>query len=112
MNDKELLEMAAKAAGVDGEWHDYASGPGIYAAPEYRKLSENNTVITQRKWNPLTDDGDALRLAGKLWMIVDTNNSSVTLKCKNYYGKIYDTDPGAATRYAIVRAAAEIGKIK
>jgi hypothetical protein len=64
-------------------------------------------------WNPITDDGDALRLAVRLKFDIDI-----------YYGEIAsgeegerhqtlignDADPYAATRRAIVRAAAEIGR--
>lgn len=48
--DKELLELAAKAAGIDG---DYSKRANSIAHPD-------------GYWNPLTDDGDALRLAAKL----------------------------------------------
>ena len=81
MTDRELLEMAAKAAGYDINW----DGIGW-------------------QWNPLTDDGDALRLTVKLG--IDISKSQVDYWDKN------STDPYAATRRAIVRAAAEIGKEK
>lgn len=66
-------------------------------------------------FSPLTDDGDALRLAVKLRMCVDpwgagasavvmVNNRA--LVAEPHYGD----DPERATRRAIVRAAAEIGK--
>lgn len=93
MNDRELLELAAKAAG-----HAPAN-----------------------MWNPLTNDGDALRLAVKLnlfvfhgWthaegvllanVVVDNAEQTVPS------GEIKGDDPYAATRRAIVRAAAEIGR--
>jgi hypothetical protein len=63
-------------------------------------------------WNPLTNDGDALRLAvtiaGNGWAFSD-------LDAKTIYGVpvwLDKVDPYAATRRAIVRAAAEIGKGK
>jgi hypothetical protein len=56
MNDRELLELAAKAAGLLLEHPDDEDGVFI-AREKYR----NGYV-----WNPLTDDGDALRLAVKL----------------------------------------------
>ena len=53
MNDKELLELAAKAAGIElFSWSEIANGYKTDTPMEY--------------WNPLTDDGDALRLAVKL----------------------------------------------
>ena len=55
MTDRELLEFAAKAAGIEGEWTNpmpSAVGNGTI-----------RTGIGGSLWNPLTDDGDALRLA-------------------------------------------------
>lgn len=96
MNDKELLELAAKAAG-----HDVR-----------RELMDNGEpfFIGQSKehaWNPLTDDGDALRLAAKLGMDVCL---------RPFVAYVYADMPNqdvmtdACYRRAIVRAAAEIGR--
>jgi hypothetical protein len=87
MTDRELLELAAKAAGY---WAAEFNCPANLPRPD---------------WNPLTDDGDALRLAVKLnlWEAV----------CDGYqHADSSDSDPYAATRRAIVRAAAEIGRSK
>jgi hypothetical protein len=86
MEDKELLELAAKAAG-----HSYQEWvPGHYNP--------------KGDWNPLTDDGDALRLAVKLELIEG-------LAIDFRQGEMDGPDPYAATRRAIVRAAAaEIGR--
>lgn len=92
MTDRELLEMAAKAAGID--WVDDTS------VGHARGLR----LKTGSFWNPLTDDGDALRLAVKLklrW----THIIWVSPVFEPYIG-----DVDAATRRAIVRAAAEIGR--
>jgi hypothetical protein len=68
-------------------------------------------------WNPLDDDGDALRLAVKLNMCVTSFTDEQMVGCvinregHNIY-EVPGTDPYAATRRAIVRAAAEIGKTK
>ena len=51
MTNKELLELAAKAAGMNVE---PVSQYGV------TELFDNDA---HREWNPLTDDGDALRLA-------------------------------------------------
>ena len=56
MTDRELLELAAKAAGIEIDPIDAQHEPQDWVA-----------------WNPLTDDGDALRLAVKLKMTVDTD---------------------------------------
>ena len=99
MTDRELLELAAKACG----------------------LEEAKLRIEFNQWNPLTDDGDALRLAVKLGLdvCIDTpierephthvigfvGNSADTVDVIEAHG-----DPYAATRRAITRAAAEIGR--
>lgn len=107
MNDKELLELAAKAAGIE-LWQDVAGN--YYENPKQSML-----------WNPLTDDGDALRLAVKLSISFSDDymypNGEHYIKVGCVYGNtLYgDSEPCgndmyAATRRAIVRAAAEIGK--
>ncbi len=93
MTDRELLELAAKAAGYVVSTHSQKDGA---------------FTLGGKEWNPLTDDGDALRLAVKLDFMF--NNLF-----HNAYSKLYSegqlpNDPYAATRRAIVRAAAEIGK--
>ena len=56
MSDRDLLERAAKAAGIE-LWHEDVFTNGIT-----RKVSQSGILC----WNPLIDDGDALRLAVKL----------------------------------------------
>ena len=102
MIDKELLELAAKAAGVECK----KTPIGFYLLDE------------DRNWNPLTDDGDALRLAVKLEMMIDYIDRGymaghVLATAGPVMLSIYEPrepDPYAATRRAITRAAAEIGK--
>lgn len=103
MTDRELLEAAAKAAGMSA----FASGAtGLRVSHDGRRSGYI--------WNPLTDDGDALRLAVKLG--IDISQFPVTEKVEAWahmsygLGEDYKGDPYAATRRAIVRAAAEIGK--
>lgn len=93
MTDRELLELAAKAAGA------------------YR-LTKDLYQVDGSDWNPLTDDGDAFRLAVKLKLTI-TVYGTETLVVYGDGEKIYEegrSDLYAASRYAIVRAAAEIGK--
>ena len=98
MTDRELLELAAKAAGIELDWF----GDGT---PAIKEKDENIDPVWafMDPWNPLTDDGDALRLAVKLGMFM-----------RGIVRDIPDgefiKDPYAATRRAIVRAAAEIGR--
>lgn len=104
MTDKELLELAAKAAGI----------VGIYRENGYRQTCGISSSMDAQLWNPLTDDGDALRLAVKLKLRVDVLDidARVATPCgAQYVVEIFynGADEYAATRRAIVRAAAEIG---
>jgi len=91
VSDRELLELAAKAAGIEGEW----SSSGLWHR--------------HALWNPLTDDGDALRLAVKLNMTLAVGIARSDAGEFTEFD-MCDTDPDAATRRAITRAAAEIGR--
>ena len=93
--DRELLELAARAAGVK-DFVFCAETGAPFDAVGY--------------WNPLADDGDALRLAVKLGMLVDVTAFSVTAIVNGTISaqEKHNGDPYAATRRAIVRAAAAI----
>jgi len=140
MTDRELLELAAKAAGIDV---NCVSSDGVH--------SYDTDVI----WNPLTDDGDAFRLAAILGLSTryetsfppDSSGGSVYVKARLGYPtrtievnhsycrtltkfKLREDEikfaeymcrperdeerwmpsEESATRRAIVRASAEIGK--
>ena len=103
MSDREMLEFAAKAAGIDAHW-----GDGWQSHMMFRALPRpNSPLVANVEWNPITDDGDALRLMVKLHLIYGINTDIL-----NHYLalELPSDDPLAATRRAIVRAAAEIGK--
>jgi len=103
--DKELLELAAKAAGYEDI--DFECEVKYYA----KGYDENGAVIAW--WNPLTDDGDALRLAVKLRINVEFFADEVWAFDDDHTDpikEIYGNDPYAATRRCIVRAAAAIGE--
>ena len=119
MNDRELLEQAAKAAGIEG----YKFMIGAYAKSDAVGLHiRNYGTSNQRVWNPLTDDGDALRLAVNLvldiefvWDDVPEETAIACVRVTAIGGEacVFEElgfDPYAATRRAIVRAAAQIGK--
>ena len=109
--DREMLELAAKAASIELQWDE--EGTAWKKWPSF-------------KWNPLTDDGDALRLRNRIQAMVYSDGNSVTVLCDNTmkprveislaYGrdlpKGYSSHASvdAATRRAIVRAAAAIGE--
>jgi len=97
--DRELLELAAKA--IDGVFHS-----GFFR----KRFSDSH-----EEWHPLTDDGDALRLAVKLRITVEWSAWTDDLEEVRADDSIEPIDPlineeYAATRRAIVRAAAAIGE--
>ncbi len=115
--DKQLLMDAAKAAGLELAMYQSQEG-GLWLDRKHA-----NPITHSRDWNPLTDDGDALRLAVKLklaihhsfsvgsegafnvvtvWHQKQTSDEGVCIK--------FECDIYEATRRAIVKAAAEIGK--
>lgn len=109
MEDRALIEYACLAAGMTG-W--------LYG---YRMLDDRSYEYGMTKdgilWNPLTDDGDALRLAIKLNIDIMFFKGFQEVLCCGQ-GDIdsntiepYGDDIDASTRKAIVRcAAAEIGR--
>ena len=111
MSDRELLELAAKAAG-----YEYWVTDGIDG------LLVRGADLLRRPWNPLTDDGDALRLAVKCEMSLDLFDDLIrvgytlpdeSLRPADRTADVVESpkaDSYAATRRAIVRAAAEIGR--
>ncbi len=97
MSDRELLEAAAKAAG--------------YWAAEFNCPAN----LPHKNWNPITDSGDAFELAVKLRLTVNCSYDEVALCGQEFtqrqvFIERNGEDPLAATRRAIVRAAAEIGR--
>ena len=117
MTDKELLELAAKAAGYEVRWHDLWKC-FVHVNPHY--IDYPQTMAGSRPhWVPLDDDGDALRLAVKLDLLVNVWNAAnkTCVRGATADGEVegvemHFSDPYAATRRAIVRAAAEIGRTK
>lgn len=111
MTDRELLEKAARAAGIDVEM-------------SRGRLVLRQSLSSERRigspWNPLTDDGDALRLAVKLRINLEHLRTLRTMQFNEVSASPFGrgdcmhieetgTDPAAATRRAIVRAAAALG---
>lgn len=131
MDDRELLELAAKAAGVfmrPDEWPFSNPMPDDATATYYDSDAQSITGTRvwygrngevggteDYTWSPLTDDGDALRLAVRLGFCVDietpcgavtAGRACETFDCDDHEAAM------AATRRAIVRAAAERGRAK
>lgn len=104
MTDREMLELAARAAGMTIKYN-YTGGQDA-----------------RYPWNPRDDDGDALRLKVSLHLIVGSYSTYSSVGGTHTTGNYavpdeitvwhHETagDACAAERLAIVRAAAEIGR--
>ena len=107
MKDNKLIELAAMAV-----------GPKVVRKVECSGGFELVELSSGLSWNPLEDDGAALRLAVRLnieFACFDDSqkvNAGVWSEDSKPYDCMtpYNGDKQAATRRAIVRAAAEIGK--
>ena len=130
MTDKELLEAAAKAYWGDEiddtcsiRWLEEDQAIG-YTHGDNQDHNGNDREFV---WNPLENDGDALRLAVKLGLSIDQYpyysepKHSVIVKQRRRGDQmretnptevfeVYGEDPNAANRRAIVRAAASMVK--
>ena len=101
--DRELLELAARAAGL-----------------KYCQRGEEMVAIGAAniplRWNPLADDSDALWLAVTLRIDIVFFNGFGEVRAEHCDGDYqqcnedYSDDVHSATRRAIVRAAAAIGE--
>jgi hypothetical protein len=123
--DRELLELAAKAAGFVITWGEkYMVGPDEVDCTDLPYVASNSPDVAPEYWNPLEDDGDAMRLLVKLasestgfalWL----SNSGVTVNAPlgpsldvEEEAEDHDGDLSAAVRRSIVRAAADIERAK
>lgn len=127
MTDRELLELAAKAAGFGAP----DTGGTCWTESEYPRGSGQHGTLwnyvgymdAAQLWNPLADDGDALRLAVKLSIgLVSMKGPAGMRTNEKPYVSAFDPfglidirvdhgdDPLKAMRQAIVRAAAQIGR--
>lgn len=110
MTNREMLELAAKAAGLYFKWRDGDPKWG----PEHVGPAAWVNECWQA-WNPLTDDGDEARLEAALGLNVEWQTQHVIVgrtmldKWQEPY-LLHDCDKQAARRFAGVRAAAGIGK--
>lgn len=118
MDDRELLELAAKAIGYEFQFN-LANAGQLFKEGEYVKF-----------WNPIKYNDDAFCLAVKLRLQIQINDASIVIdfpqndagvtreSIYQYPDSKYDADYNivhikheAATRRAIVRAAAQIGRV-
>ena len=104
MTDKELLELAAKAMGF---------------IPHHSYREKTNSLLWLSKsgfpatWSPLTDDKDAFQCAVDLKMnltLLGWRSEAQVADHPVVVEQVVNNDAYSATRRAIVRAAAEIGR--
>jgi len=117
MTEREMLELAAKAAGINLADHQ----------PVLARDGQSYLPPVLGRWNPLENDGDALRLAVKLRLSIIQEEEflegvryptvEVMSEEREDGSRIcamqsLEVDASAATRLAIVRAAAAIQQAK
>ena len=104
--DRELIERAAKAAGMELEW--FTARVWNASIDGYEDATDGSGVFVSGsvEWDPLTDDDDEARLEGALLMNVSWGMASVTVDSCTERFSDHDGDKQKARRYAGVRAAA------
>jgi len=106
IEDRALLNHAARAAGFELHWAPLEGGP----LPIWRERGCS--------WNPLVNSGTALELAVDLRLHVDISKTSVNVWWFNDKREAHDCEeelgdePAAAVCRCIVRAAAEMAKVE
>lgn len=115
--DRELLELAAKAAGLELSMTLYPNGDVSFSTDEgFKPASGIGAGLESKGWNPLVDDGDALRLAVNLQLELSLGHCGAVVRQWGWRVTAEEQchpDSGqelACARRAIVRAAAEIGR--
>ena len=110
-SDRELLELAAKAAGYTTN-HPWNAERLTMNPPVDALVVQDANGLVHTAWNPLTDDGAALRLAVDLDFDIElTEDAAWAGGINSQNHQLYEWHKGdkyAATRRAIVRAAAEL----
>lgn len=104
MNDTDrldLLELAANAAGLTVMWSEPFKRYERFVLEKYAG-----------PWNPLEHDGDALRLAVDLEIVIGYKPAPYAELPSRLRLFGVGKDQASRMRMAIVRAAAEIGKLK
>lgn len=113
MNDREMLEFAAKAAGYEFDEHVKKGGCWIYETTSPLNSDGEHPIYF---FNPLDDDGDCARLEAAIGIDVAWRGLFVVAEMKNRifhsyeFFKDYNGDKNRARRYASTKCAAEIGR--
>ena len=113
--DRELIELAALAAGIDCDWNENFGKSGM--------MMIRNPQTYRLCFDPINDDGDALRLCVKLGFGISFGQYA-PLDVYSVYvseieggdtlavGCIVDENETSVVRRAITQAAAVIGTTK
>lgn len=123
MSDRELLELAAKAAGYSTKFGTNVLRDKLIPPIDTRMVECIKEQFFKNDWNPLIYDADAISLAVRLKIDIEflqendhegevvtaTKNNNIHSICC-FENTAMNSDLLTATRRAIVRAAAEIGK--
>ncbi len=118
ITDRELLELAAKAAGYTTS-HPWNAERLTMNPPVDALYVMNENGVVHTAWNPFDDSGAALNLACDLGLRVFPNSRTMTGQACSAVGDVNGTRLSEVTEFmnirkdtcrAIVRAAAEIGK--
>ena len=120
LTDKDLLTLAAKAAGhtIKFTWEGNDAGEAAnYRETEVPSIrwEDSPTHYGYTDWNPLTDDGDEARLEAELRLHVRWGALAVEVfadgsdEKAELYAK-HSGDKQAARRRAGVRAATDVGQ--
>lgn len=107
LTDRELLQLAARAAGLEVWGGQWPQDDMLFVAP---KRPDPSGKVTGVEWDPLTDDGDEARLESALGLNVAWDFHSVRVGGATEFFRRQDGDgvKQAARRRAGVRAAAAI----
>ena len=112
--EREMLEFAAKACGIDGVWQDEF---GMHLMGKYLLCPGE----LPRYWNPITNSADCAAMCAKLgidtywghtkWQVVSVE-CGVKQILELQLLKDHNNDREAAWRYAATQVAAKIGGMK
>ncbi len=115
--DRELLELAAKAAGYEFRWGEVEQlGDDVVDCTDLAYIVDGASLIY---WAPQDDDGDSRRLQVacgidlEIWpdrAVARWDRSAPFARPLRIERNAWHEDDGQAARWAVLRAAAEMGR--
>lgn len=111
MEDRELLELAAKAAGIEIEWRSVSDMPGAEVQPCRVRLG-----VSQGWWNPLRRNADAFSAAAQKGISIIHEHPAFVIAKRIHGGEWIQfsvqgpDDYERATRHAITYCLSQIGR--